>query len=82
MQLRRGSTLAQRLALAVRACDWLARFDVVYVEHGPSVSLRERDGRLLVGRAAVPSVLARLPLTAFFALPWIGFDLLRKSPAA
>lgn len=76
LQLRRGSLLGR----LVQAGDWLARFELAFVEQGPAVLLQERDGRIYQDRPALLRVLARLPLTAFFALPLIGFDLRRKPP--
>ena len=77
LQLPRGSLLAR----AVQLGDWLARFQVVLVDPGAAISLQERDGRVFTGRSAVLRTLARLPLTAFFMLPAIGFDLLLTARA-
>jgi hypothetical protein len=60
--------------------DWLARFEVIAADGGGNthpLSLIERDGRLWTGRSARLRILARLPLSAFFALPWLGFELTR-----
>jgi hypothetical protein len=56
-----------RWAVWVRRLDWLARFRV---EIGPRFEVVDRDGTSLRGGAAVVFVLSRLPLTAWFALPF------------
>jgi hypothetical protein len=50
----------------VRHLDWLARFTMA---DGTRVVLRDADGRVWEGRAAAIRILARLPLTFFFAAP-------------
>jgi hypothetical protein len=67
-----------RLARAVRALDWLARFELQVTRgDGAGIVLVERDGRRYEDRPASLRVLARLPLLAFFFLPLIGWDLQR-----
>jgi uncharacterized membrane protein YphA (DoxX/SURF4 family) len=63
-----GSHLA--LARAVRALDWLARFTVVEAPGSP-VTVIDRDGRARTGGAATVFALSRLPVTAWFALPFL-----------
>jgi uncharacterized membrane protein YphA (DoxX/SURF4 family) len=58
------------LGRAVRALDWLARFHVVEQPGTPLVVV-DRDGRARSGRAATAFVLSRLPVTAWFALPFL-----------
>jgi hypothetical protein len=77
LQLRLDQPTARSLARWLPRLDWLARFRIATVMHGPAVTLIDRDGRLFTGRQALLQILARLPLTAFVALPAIGFDLWR-----
>jgi vitamin K-dependent gamma-carboxylase-like protein len=56
----------RRLANAVRALDWLARFRI---EPGPALEVIDRDGTAIRGKAAIAFTFSRLPLTAWFALP-------------
>jgi hypothetical protein len=65
----RSSPGGRRLADAVVGLDWLARFRVVDGTPGSPVTLTDRDGRVVRGRAAVAVALSRLPVTAWFALP-------------
>jgi hypothetical protein len=75
------TTPRMRLARLIRALDWLARFDIQEQRAGgPALSLRERDGSQWSGRRALVRVFSRLPLTAFFALPWLVWDLFRETP--
>ncbi len=60
----------RRLAATVRLLDWLARFRVEPGEVGSSVRVVDRDGTVLHGRPAVTLALSRLPVTAWFALPF------------
>jgi hypothetical protein len=65
------SAAGQRwLATAVGRLDWLARFRVEETHNGP-VRVVDRDGRVFHGGPAVALVLSRLPLTAWFALPFL-----------
>lgn len=77
LALRLDHALGRRIAFWVRRLDWLARFDVVAVEVGETVTLFTRDQRQLTGRRAILHVFARLPLTTVFVMPLIGFDLAR-----
>jgi hypothetical protein len=71
----------RRFAATVAALDWLARFRVVDGREGSPVSLTDRDGRVVTGRAAVTLVLSRLPVTAWFALPVVALgDAHRRTP--
>jgi len=58
------------LVRAVGSLDWLARFDVVE-RAGAPVTVVDRDGRVRTGRAATVFALSRLPVTAWFALPFL-----------
>ena len=49
--------------------DWLARFRI---EDGNERRVVDRDGRVGEGRAATAFVYSRLPVTAWFALPFAG----------
>jgi membrane protein implicated in regulation of membrane protease activity len=59
----------RRLAGAVRALDWLARFRVETAPPGSRLEVVDRDGATLRGAPAVAFALSRLPLTAWFVLP-------------
>ena len=65
----RGATTATRLlARVLPALDWLGRFAVDEPRPGePDVTVVDRDGTTLHGRAAVRLILERLPLTFPFA---------------
>jgi uncharacterized membrane protein YphA (DoxX/SURF4 family) len=58
------------LARAVGALDWLARFRVVGAPGSP-LTVIDRDRRVRTGRAATVFALSRLPVTAWFALPFL-----------
>jgi hypothetical protein len=74
--IRDDTLQGRRLARAVRALDWLARFELQVTRgEGASIVLIERDGRRYEDRAASVRALSRLPLLAFFFLPRIGWDL-------
>jgi hypothetical protein len=62
----------RRLATAVHALDWLARFRVEHGPPGSRVRVIDRDGSIREGRDAVAFTYSRLPLTAFFALPLVA----------
>jgi hypothetical protein len=66
----------RRLANAVRALDWLARFRI---EPGPALEVVDRDGKVIRGRAAIAVTLSRLPLTAWFALPTLLLPSVRSA---
>jgi hypothetical protein len=70
----------RRLAEAVEALDWLARFRLVEGGRGSPLTLADRDGRESTGRAAAVRVLSRLPLTAWFALPLLLVPARRPAP--
>lgn len=80
-----GTTVGRRLALAVRALDWLARFRVVPAtgEPGAAGSTRvrvvDRDGSITHGWRAAVFVASRLPPTAWFALPLLLLPSVRHS---
>ena len=71
----------RRLAQAVAALDWLARFRLVEGGRGSPLTLTDRDGTVSTGRAARVRVLSRLPLTAWFALPVLLLPVMRPVPA-
>lgn len=71
----------RRIALAVRALDWLARFRIEEAPSGP-FELTDRDGATVSGRPAVAFVLSRLPLTAWFALPALLLPAVRRARRA
>jgi hypothetical protein len=67
----------RRLATAVRGLDWLARFRVEHGAPGSAVTVVDRDGSTIRGKAAMAFALSRLPLTAWFALPALLLPSLR-----
>jgi hypothetical protein len=68
-----------RLAAAVRALDWLARFRVVPGSPGDPLRVHDRDGTTVTGGPALVLVLSRLPLTAWPALPALLAPAVRRS---
>jgi hypothetical protein len=66
----------RRLAAAVRALDWLARFRV---EPGSRLEVVDRDGTSFGGTPAAAFALSRLPLTAWFALPVLLLPEVRRA---
>lgn len=66
----------ERLAGVVGALDWLHRFRI---ERGDSFYVVDRDGARADGRAAVALAFSRLPLTAWFALPFTALAAARAS---
>ena len=76
-----ADTGQRRLAQAVAALDWLARFRLVEGGRGSPLTLTDRDGTVSTGRAARVRVLSRLPLTAWFALPVLLLPVMRPVPA-
>jgi hypothetical protein len=73
----------RRMVVAVRALDWLARFRIE--ERAGPAAVRDRHGTELRGTRAVVLVLSRLPLTAWFALPFTwrtGTECARHTPSA
>jgi uncharacterized membrane protein YphA (DoxX/SURF4 family) len=69
----------RRLAAAVRALDWLARFRVEPAPPGSPLELVDRDGTTIRGGPAVAFALSRLPLTAWFALPTLLLPAVRRA---
>jgi hypothetical protein len=57
-----------RIARAVRALDWLARFRIERGPAGTPLTVVDRDGTAITD-GAERYVASRLPLTAWFALP-------------
>ena len=76
-----ADTGQRRLAEAVAALDWLARFRLVEGGRSSPLTLTDRDGTVSTGRAARVRVLSRLPLTAWFALPVLLLPVMRPVPA-
>jgi hypothetical protein len=72
----------RRVANAVRALDWLARFRVEPVAPGSAAALVDRDGTVLRGRAAIAFTFSRLPLTAWLALPTLLLPSVRNARRA
>jgi vitamin K-dependent gamma-carboxylase len=68
-----------RLGGAVRRFDWLARFRVEAAPPGSGLELVDRDGTALHGAPAVVLTLSRLPLTAWFALPFLLLPSVRRA---
>jgi uncharacterized membrane protein YphA (DoxX/SURF4 family) len=69
----------RRLANAVDALDWLARFRI---EPGSALEVVDRDGTTIRGKAAIAFTLSRLPLTAWFALPTLLLPAVRDARRA
>ena len=64
VRLRRDDPAARALAAALRWLDWFGRFRVEQATPGDeAVTVVDRDGRTLSGRAAMRLVLTRLPVT-------------------
>jgi uncharacterized membrane protein YphA (DoxX/SURF4 family) len=78
------STRGRLLDTWARALDWLARFRIEPAPPSAPTRVIDRDGSVLEGTAAEVFVLSRLPLTAWFALPWLLHPAIRnarKAPA-
>lgn len=60
----------------IRRLDWLARFEVRQC-NGAALTVVDRDGRTVSGRAARALVATRLPLTFMIALPLAALARLR-----
>ncbi|HLM10050.1 MAG TPA: HTTM domain-containing protein [Thermoleophilaceae bacterium] len=69
----------RRLAAAVHALDWLARFRVEPAPPGSQLEVVDRDGAVTGGAPAAVLVLSRLPLTAWLALPALLLPSVRRS---
>ena len=69
----------RRLAWAVRALDWLARFRIEPGAPGSALEVVARDGRSRRGGPALAFALSRLPLTAWFALPTLLLPAVRRA---
>ena len=80
--LRLDTPVGQRWRRRLHYLDWLARFESLAADGGDDLTLIERDGTRYTGRAARLHLFARLPLTAFFALPLLGFELNRSETPA
>jgi hypothetical protein len=68
----------RRLAGAVRALDWLARFRIEPGPPGSRLEVVDRDGSTMRGAPAAAFALSRLPLTAWFALPVLLLPAVRR----
>jgi uncharacterized membrane protein YphA (DoxX/SURF4 family) len=69
----------RRLAAAVGALDWLARFRVEGAAPGTRLEVVDRDGASIHGGPAAIFALSRLPLTAWFALPVLLLPEVRRA---
>jgi uncharacterized membrane protein YphA (DoxX/SURF4 family) len=69
----------RRLAAAVGALDWLARFRVEPAAPGTRLEVVDRDGASIQGGPAAIFALSRLPLTAWFALPVLLLPEVRRA---
>jgi uncharacterized membrane protein YphA (DoxX/SURF4 family) len=72
----------RRLATAVGALDWLARFRVEHAAPGARLELIDREGTAIAGAPAVAMTFSRLPLTAWFALPTLLLPAVRRARRA
>jgi uncharacterized membrane protein YphA (DoxX/SURF4 family) len=82
LRIDRANVRHRRLATAVGALDWLARFRVEPVAPGARLELIDRDGSVIAGAPAVALTLSRLPLTAWFALPTLLLPAVRRARRA
>ena len=65
----------------IGALDWLARFRLDDDGTAEPFEVVDRDGRRHRGPDAVALVSSRLPLTAWFRIPWLGLITLRRRRA-
>jgi uncharacterized membrane protein YphA (DoxX/SURF4 family) len=79
LRIDRSAGRHLRLAAAVAALDWLARFRVEPAPPGSPLELVDRDGTTIRGGPAVAFALSRLPLTAWFALPTLLLPAVRRA---
>jgi hypothetical protein len=64
VRLRPGDGVSRVLGAAVRTLDWFGRFRIEPARPGDAaVTVIDRDGRALTGRAAARLILTRLPAT-------------------
>jgi hypothetical protein len=64
VRLRPDDTVPRFLGAAVRTLDWFGRFRMEPARPGDAaVTVVDRDGRILTGRAATRLILTRLPAT-------------------
>jgi Vitamin K-dependent gamma-carboxylase len=82
LRLDRANVRHRRLATAVGALDWLARFRIEPAAPGARLELIDRDGSAIAGAPAVALTLSRLPLTAWFALPTLLLPAVRRARRA
>jgi uncharacterized membrane protein YbhN (UPF0104 family) len=76
------SSRGRRIVYAVRALDWLARFRIEPVHAGAPLRVVDRDRSVLEGGAAEVLVLSRLPITAWFAMPFLLLPSVRDARRA
>jgi hypothetical protein len=76
------SSRGRRIVYAVRALDWLARFRIEPVDTGAPLRVVDRDRSVLEGGAAEVLVLSRLPITAWFAMPFLLLPSVRDARRA
>ena len=69
----------RRFGALVRGLDWLARFRVEPVAPGGDLEVVDRDGSAIRGTPAVVFAMSRLPLTAWFALPFLLLPAVRRA---
>jgi hypothetical protein len=74
-----GAPRQRRLAAAVGALDWLARFRVEPAAPGSPLEVVDRGGAGIHGGPAAIFALSRLPLTAWFALPVLLLPEVRRA---
>jgi uncharacterized membrane protein YphA (DoxX/SURF4 family) len=74
-----GARRQRRLAAAVGALDWLARFRIEPAAPGTRLEVVDRDGTSIHGSPAAVLALSRLPLTAWFALPVLLLPEVRRA---
>jgi hypothetical protein len=77
-----SATRGRRVAIAVRALDWLARFRIEAAAAGTPLRVVDRDGTVLEGGPAEVLVLSRLPITAWFAMPFLLYPSVRDARRA
>jgi hypothetical protein len=79
LRLDPASAWQRRFGAAARALDWLGRFRVEPGAPRAPIEVGDRDGTTLRGGPAVVFTLSRLPLTAWFALPWLLLPPVRRA---
>jgi Vitamin K-dependent gamma-carboxylase len=72
----------RRLGALVHRLDWLARFRVEPAPPGSPPEVVDRDGTSIAGTPAAVLALSRLPVTAWFALPFLLLPAVRRARRA